>query len=96
MESNLTKAFRNLRRKGYWAKQNHACCQTCGWAEVPDGKEEKVVFYHNQDNDDKIKGKPFHIAWSGNGKEIQSILEKNGVTTEWDGNNDKRIKILNW
>lgn len=94
--SNLTKAFRELRKNGYWAKQNHTCCQTCGWAEVPDGKEDKVVFYHNQDNENKVRNQPFHLAWSGDGNEIQTILRENGVETRWDGTENQRIEVINW
>lgn len=95
MQNNLTKAFRELRKVGYFAKQNFTCCQTCAWAEVPDGVE-KVVFYHNQDNETKKQGEPFHLAWSGDGREIQRILKKNGVKTKWSGSEDKRILVTQW
>lgn len=95
MQNNLTKAFRELRKAGYFAKQNFTCCQTCAWAEVPDGVE-KVVFYHQQDNESKKQGEPFYLAWSGDGHEIQRILKKNGVKTKWSGSEDKRILVTQW
>lgn len=91
----LTKAFNALRKNGYFAKQNFMCCQTCGWAAIPEDID-KVVFYHNQDNDNKKQHKPFYISWSGDGNEICSILNKNGVVTEWDKNTNTRIKIISY
>lgn len=96
MENNLTKGFRELRKHGYFARQNFMCCQSCGWAEVPDGRGDKVVFYHQQDNERKVKNESFHLAWSGDGHEIQRILESCGVKTKWDGDNKKRIEVVKW
>ena len=95
METNkkaLKKAFTELRKKGYFARQNHTCCQTCGWSEVPDGIE-KVVFYHNQDKEDLDKTGSCHLAWSGNGEEIVEVLKSNGIVVEWGGSEKNRIKI---
>lgn len=92
-KENLNKAFRALRKAGYFAKQNFWCCQSCAWSDVPDSQE-KVVFYHRQDNDDLKENGKCRLAWSGDGNEIVKILNENGVKTEWDGNNDKRIKIF--
>lgn len=94
--SNLTKAFRELRKHGYFARQNFTCCQTCGWAEVPDDKSEKVVFYHSQDNDNKMKNESFYLSWCGDGNQIQTILRENGVETRWEGTQDKRIEVISW
>lgn len=94
--NNLTIGFRELRKHGYFSRQNFWCCQSCGWGGVPEGKEDKVVFYHQQDNQDKIKGRPFYLCWSGDGHEIQRILKESGVETEWNGSNDTRIRVTNW
>lgn len=96
MTNNLTIGFRNLRKNGYFSRQNFWCCQTCGWADVPDGRENKVVFYHNQDNQDRVNGNPFYLSWSGDGHEIQRILKESGVETEWDGDDNTRIKVTYW
>lgn len=93
---NLTKGFRELRKHGYFAKQNFSCCQTCGWCDVPEEKKDKVVFYHKQDNEDKEEGNPFYLCWNGDGKEIQGILQKCGVETEWNGDETKRIRVTKW
>jgi len=92
----LTKAFNALRKKGYFARQNFLCCQSCGWAAVPEEKADKVVFFHNQDNADKKRGRPFNLAWAGDGQEICQILSENGVETEWNGDEHVRIKVTSW
>jgi len=91
--SNITAAFRDLRKHGYFAKQNHECCQTCGWAAVPEDKSNKVVFYHAQDAQDLKSRGSCYLAWAGNGKEIVDILKAHNLKVEWDGTNDERIKI---
>ena len=35
----LTQSFKDLRRLGYFARQNFECCQSCAWATVPEEKE---------------------------------------------------------
>ena len=94
--SNLSKAFSALRKQGYFARQNFMCCQSCAWAEIPDEKAKKAVFYHKQDNDDAKAGRPFYLAWSGDGNEIVEILKQNGVETEWGGGETTRIKVTNF
>jgi len=47
----ITKAFKEIRKNGYFARQNFLCCQSCGWASIPEQKVEKAVFYHRQDNE---------------------------------------------
>jgi len=91
----ITKAFRDLRKEGYFARQNFWCCQSCGWAAIPEEKSEKAVFYHRQDNEGFIKGDDLNLAWCGDGNLIKSILEKNELEVEWDGTNEKRIIVIN-
>jgi hypothetical protein len=95
----VNQAFKLLRKTGYIAKQNFWCCQSCGWSAInndyPDA--EKVVFYHNQDNDSWNKNKELDhslaLAWAGNGAEIVDIIKSVGLNVEWDGSEDKRIMI---
>lgn len=96
MSNNLTQAFKALRKHGYFARQNFLCCQSCAWAAIPEGKFEKVVFYHNQDNQQKVKGHPFHLAWNGDGQAIVRILNEHNVETTWDGDTSKRIVVTSW
>jgi hypothetical protein len=92
-KSKITDAFKELRKLGYFARQNFQCCQTCAWAAVPNEKGERAVFYHNQDNSELRSTGECHLAWSGDGKEIVSVLNKHGIQIEWDGSSNKRIKI---
>lgn len=92
-KTNLNKAFRALRKKGYFAKQNFWCCQSCAWSAMSDEEGKKAVFYHQQDNDNLKENGTCHLAWAGNGKEIVEILNANGVKTEWEESSNKRIKI---
>lgn len=89
----LNKAFVELRKNGYIAKQNFWCCQSCAWANIPK-EAKKIVFYHKQDVKYICEGKVY-IAWAGNGMEICHIFSKHGMRYEWDGSNDKRILIVN-
>ena len=81
-------AFEELRTLGYFAKENHTCCQTCGFAEATG---DKVVFYHNQDLDDLKLMSGCYLSWSGDGKEIVGVLEKHGLVVKWDKKDTSRI-----
>lgn len=95
MSDNLNKAFKALRKAGYFARQNFLCCQSCGWAAIPQDTF-KVVFYHNQDNRSKKLGQPFYLSWNGSGSEIVNILKENNVETKWSGKSHKRIEVISW
>jgi hypothetical protein len=90
-KSALTEAFKKLRRYGYFARQNFTCCQSCGWAEVPDAKSERAVFYHRQDTEGMLRGRGCMLAWSGDGEEIVAVLREVGIEVEWDGTANTRI-----
>jgi hypothetical protein len=92
-KSRITEAFRELRKLGYFARQNYLCCQSCAWSAIPEEKSEKVVFYHAQDNDRLKSSGKCHLGWSGDGNEIVSVLNKHGVKTIWDGLGGTRIQI---
>jgi hypothetical protein len=91
---NLTKAFNQLRKKGYFARQNFMCCQSCGWASVPNEYGERAVFYHAQDKYDMKKSNEVYLAWAGNGQEIVKVFESNGFFVEWNGETTTRIKVI--
>jgi hypothetical protein len=94
MKNKITSAFKELRKQGYFARQNWQCCQSCGWAAVPNNKGEKVVFYHNQDKEILNKNGECFLAWSGDGDEIIKILTKHDIKVEWDMDPNTRIKII--
>ena len=91
----ITKAFKEIRKNGYFARQNFLCCQSCGWASIPEQKVERAVFYHRQDNESFVKGGDLFLAWSGDGDLIKKILEDNGLKVKWDGTKGQRISVVN-
>ena len=91
MKEKLTKSFKELRKLGYFARQNFWCCQSCAWGDVPEEKEDKVVFYHRQDNKDVPYGH-VHLAWAGDGNEIVEVMKKYFVV-KWDGSEHSRILV---
>ena len=93
-KSKITEAFKELRKLGYFARQNFMCCQTCAWGGVPDEKGEKAVFYHQQDNQSLMQYGECHLAWAGDGNEIVGVLNKHGIKTSWDGTSSTRIKMI--
>jgi hypothetical protein len=95
MRTNLTKAFAELRKNGYFAKQNFLCCQSCGWAALSDEEAKNAVFYHNQDHQDFKKGSDLYLAWAGDGDYIAETLIKFGMHIDWDGTPNTRIVVRN-
>jgi hypothetical protein len=69
----VRKAFVALRKRGFFARMNFWCCQTCGWAAVPEGRD-NVVFYHAQDKETMNKHGVLWLAWSGDGAAIVQEL----------------------
>jgi hypothetical protein len=98
VRSGLREAFKILRRRGYSAKANFLCCQSCGWKAItgnpyrPENGTSKIVFYHAQDNDDLNERGVCHLAWQGNGLEIKLACEAAGLKVEWAGP-DQRIQV---
>lgn len=93
---NLSAGFKALRKKGYFAEEEHTCCNTCGWAEIPTKSQDKAVFYHQQEIESRDKGNRIHLNWSGDPKEIMDTLKEFGIVTEWDGNPGKKIAVISW
>lgn len=90
-KTKINLAFRDLRKAGYFAKQDFWCCQSCAWSDIPD-ETKKVVFYHKQDTNDLKQGS-FHLAWAGNAHEIIDILRSCGLVVVWKEDESKRINV---
>jgi hypothetical protein len=93
--SPITTAFTALRKLGYFARQRFQCCQSCGWAAVPEEAAGKVVFYHQQDASRLKEGGDLYLAWSGSADEICSALEAQGLTVVKPANANSRIIVKN-
>ena len=95
-KAKLNKAFRELRKKGYTAKQNFLCCQNCAWHALSDKEAEKAVFYHRQDADawyGKELDSDLYLAWSGDADEICEVLKAQGLEVVHEGGSGKRIAV---
>jgi hypothetical protein len=88
----LTAAFQELRTRGYFAEQNFADCDNCARAAIPEDQIDNAVFYHAQAFDYLLEEGEVYLNWSGDAEEIISVLERHGMTVEWDG--DPHTTIL--
>jgi hypothetical protein len=94
----VANAFRDLRKKGWFARTKFWCCQGCGCSAVPDDAKNKFVFYHKQDAESFDKngmlsdGMYLTHGQGGDGMEIVAALNSNGLKTSWNG--DMGIRIL--
>lgn len=91
-KENLNNAFKELRKLGYYAKQNFQCCQTCGWAAVPEDKD-KVVFYNAQGLECLMDTGECCLYWAGDIDEIATVLEKHGVLLKKPASKDEAFEI---
>ena len=90
----LNKAFRELRKNGFIARQNFSCCQSCGSYEIVHEHPGKpYVFYHRQDTQACERYHELYLAWNGDGQKIVDILKNNDLEVVWDGSDSKRIMI---
>lgn len=76
----ITKAFKELRRNGYFAKQNFWCCSTCGWSEIPENNLNKAVFINCGIMNDLRENGHAYIRWAGDRKFVEEILRKAGLS----------------
>ena len=75
MTTKLARAFAELRKNGFLARQNYLCCQNCAGCAMSNTATEKVdagadkdsikgcVFYHRQDADNRDAGQDFYLAY---------------------------------
>jgi hypothetical protein len=89
----LRQAFKNLRRKGYFAKGGRwICCSTCGHHEAG-LHADRWVFWHDQDHDDLLETGKVYLAWNGDGNEIKAACEAVGLEVKWNGTEEERIRV---
>ena len=92
----IQKAFRELRKAGFFAKSNHTCCQTCGVAEVPENKEQAYVFYHQQSAKDLRNTNECRLSFGSSaehGQIIVRFLEEAGLNVDWNGSIQQTIGV---
>lgn len=89
--------FRNLRKAGFIAKQNFACCSSCGHYELgTDYPSQSYAFYNKQSNESIWKRgySTLYIQFSGDGNVIAEIVRKHGFEVDWGGTPDKAVGIV--
>jgi hypothetical protein len=89
VRSGLREAFKILRRRGYSAKANFWCCQSCGLRAIPD-EVRKYVFYHAQDNDSLNERGICHLNWGVMAVKSSSPV---GLKVDWNGTDAQQIQV---
>jgi hypothetical protein len=107
----LTDAFHALDLTGIVAREDFACCQSCGNAEIGDeggqGKPARgYVFYHAQDAERAAQGGTLWLAFGSFderigdaqiGEEVAAALRGEGLEVDWAGDAAQRIHVrLRW
>nr|WP_203834286.1 hypothetical protein [Actinoplanes humidus] len=107
----LTDAFRVLDVAGIVAREDFACCGSCGHSEIGDevGKGQRArgyVFYHGQDAERAARGGSLWLAYGAFGGEvgdaevggeIVAALRGEGLEVDWTDDADQRIHVrLRW
>ncbi|MFA1540039.1 DUF6891 domain-containing protein [Actinomadura monticuli] len=102
----LGDAFDELNARAIVARENFACCQRCGLAEIRDedhdaGDDEArgYVFYHEQDTGRR----PLYLAFDtpdgseesrvALGDEVVGVLRDHGLVPEWNRDPGRRIAV---
>ncbi|WP_435152112.1 DUF6891 domain-containing protein [Candidatus Pelagibacter bacterium nBUS_44] len=105
----INKAFNKLMDFNILAKKDWACCQTCGHAEMDEylntfNKHYRIgslelknyIFFHDQDRENLDSVGSTYLAYDLDEKAkmtVMQVLKDHGLNPEWDGNQNKRIKI---
>lgn len=107
--SKLIKTLTLVRKQNILARSNFWCCQSCGCADLQDrfekAPEDKkpagYMFWHDQDDQRIESNESVMLCYGGFGpfesrtigRKVVSILEENGFTCNWDGNDNTRIEV---
>ena len=107
----LTEAFHALDLAGIVAREDFACCQSCGNSEIGDevgnGTAARgYVFYHGQDAERAAQGGTLWLAYGSFekridaaqvGEEVVAALRGEGLEVDWTGAAAQRIHVrLRW
>jgi hypothetical protein len=107
----LTRAFAALDAAGITARENFACCHSCGQAEIgAAGREDArgFVYFHEQCTDDAAAGSGLVLYYGGFdgssdttasiGHEVVTALVAAGLPARWDGDPGQVIEVrpLDW
>lgn len=88
----ITKAFKELRKKGWFARKSFWCCQSCGCAAVPNEYNNKFVFYHKQDADAiKTRRSRYYGRMSNVVAQVGDIMDRGMYMTHGEGGDGKEV-----
>lgn len=105
----LDDAFARLEARGIVARQNFACCQTCGhfeiWGEIDKMPRDidGYVFYHMQDTESACEIGELYLAYGSVersdaaaveiGWRVAVALRAAGLNVRWSGSLQQRIRV---
>ncbi|WP_399884220.1 DUF6891 domain-containing protein [Streptomyces sp. BBFR51] len=106
----LTRVFQALDAAGVTARENFACCRSCGTAEMGAEREgaRGFVFFHQQSTEAAAEGHGLMLYYGGFdgsektttavGHEVVAAFAGSGLSTQWDGDPGRAITVapLNW
>jgi hypothetical protein len=105
----LERAFAALEQAGIVARENFACCQGCGMAEIGAEMDDEptvrgFVFFHHQCTRSAAQGHGLSLHYGGFdgseesaravGQEVVAALTAAGLSTRWDGDPGKAIDVI--
>lgn len=96
----LEAAFEALNVAGFDARPNHACCQSCGWAEIEldHGDDPKPALFWHAEDDQHVEDGWVCVSHGGLSRRQQRqairVLESFGVGVSWNGRLDTRWCLL--
>ncbi|MFD3457297.1 DUF6891 domain-containing protein [Streptomyces sp. NPDC058691] len=107
----LTRAFTALEAAGITARENFACCRSCGDSEIHAAAAPGArgfVYFHSQCTDSAAAGRGLTLLYGGFdgspetaaavGREVVAALEAAGLPAEWDGDPAEAVTVtpLDW
>lgn len=107
----LTRAFAALDEAGIVAREDFACCHSCGHAEIGTEASDGAVgyvFFHGQGTDRVAAGGALMLYYGGFddsddtatsvGRQVVVALEQAGLPVEWSGDPGRAIQVtpLDW
>ena len=88
----LTKAFKDLRRHGYFCRQAFQCCPSHSVSEAAKHSDQYAV-YNVQAADYLQEVGQVYLHWRGDGAEIVEAIEKQGLDCLWNGEPSAAILV---
>jgi hypothetical protein len=105
----LSAAFAELNSAGIVAREDFACCQTCGNAEIGDeiaeagGDPHGYTYFHQQDTEGAVELGELYLCYgtvrpdgpsaAEVGREVVEVLRRHQLDPRWTGDVSKRIKV---